>query len=33
MKPVVFADDHAWRHALPDAEWMAWVCPRASDEA
>ena len=27
MKPVVFADEVGWRHALLDAAWMAWVCP------
>src|SRR5437870_13525099 len=27
VKLVLFADDLGWRHALLDAEWMAWVCP------
>jgi len=30
LQPVVFAVDGevGWRHALLDADWMAWVCPR-----
>ena len=27
VKPLVFADNDGWRHAVLDAEWMAWVCP------
>ena len=30
LQPVVFAVDGevGWRHALLDADWTAWVCPR-----
>ena len=27
VKPLVFADNDGWRHAVLDTEWMAWVCP------
>src|SRR5438876_9280661 len=29
VKPLVFADNDGWRHAVLDTEWMAWVCPHA----
>src|SRR5205807_3612725 len=32
-RAVTYADERGWRHALLDAEWMAWVCPHVHPTA